>query len=99
MVGQLTLSGGAQYRFAVFGIDEDQVNVGGDIEFMSAQLAHANDDHLLRLARFVTGWRAMAGAHFCVQCMQVDVDRKFSKIRYRFENFCQIGALRQIAYR
>ena len=37
-------------RFAVFGIDEDQVDIRGDVQFPPAQLAHADDDQLLRLA-------------------------------------------------
>ena len=41
---------------AVFGIDEDQVDVGGDVEFASAQLAHADHDQRLLLA--VAGYRS-----------------------------------------
>ena len=33
--------------FSGLGVDEDQIDVGGDIEFATAQLAHSNNNQVL----------------------------------------------------
>ena len=45
---------------AFLGIEVDEVDVGRHVEFAAAELAHADDDHLL--------WLAVLVARFAVAC-------------------------------
>jgi len=47
--------------FAVFGVDKDQVDVGRNIEFASAELAHAYHDQLLHFTAVAADRLAVAG--------------------------------------
>ncbi len=53
------VDGAATIGFAVFRVNENQVDVGRHIQFAAAQLAHANDEHFLWLLAVATNGRAI----------------------------------------
>ena len=52
---------------AVLRIDEDQVDVGRDVELAAAELAHADDDEILRAARVVARLAVQRGERAVVE--------------------------------
>ena len=50
--GRMSPAPGSGRRFAVFVVREDQVDVRRNVQFATAQLAHADDQQVLRLAGF-----------------------------------------------
>ncbi len=79
MVRQLSLAVFGNPGFAVLVIDEYQVDIRRNIEFMAAQLAHTENDQFLRSAAFFTDRFAMACHQFSVQRLLVMVQHEVGK--------------------
>jgi hypothetical protein len=81
---------------AILGVDEDQVDVGGDIELAPAELAHSDHDHLLDAA-VGPARRAVA----VDQPPAEDLDRayhgEFGDLRHALDHFAQGGKAGQVA--
>jgi hypothetical protein len=97
MVGQRSLAGRRSLRFTMLRIDEDQVDIGRNIQFAAAQLTHAQHDHFLRRSGFFSGRRAMNRGQFHRQRGEVGPDGEIGEGADRFQHLGELGAAAEIA--
>ena len=83
--------------FAAFGVGEDQVDVGRQIQLDRAEFAHAEDDHLLRLTAAPAGRRAELLAVAAVQPLISLIDGGVGHVREVAAGLHQIGLAGQVA--
>jgi hypothetical protein len=96
VVRQLALAG-AGGGIAILRVDEDQVDIGRDVQLEAALLAHGNDDHLLRPAGFLADRLAVQGHHLVHQGGGVLLNSKIGKTGDRGDHFVQVGLALQVA--
>lgn len=82
--------------FAAFGVSENQVDVRRQIEFHRTELAHAEDNHLLRLATASTGRHAELLAMARVQPLIGLVDAGIGHVGKVAAGLHQIGLAGQV---
>ena len=96
MVGQLALAFGGDHGVATFRIQKNQIDIGGHIQFASAQLAHTDHDHVLRSARLLARGDAVQRALAAIQVGQMAVNHEVGERRYGAQNLIQIAPAREI---
>ncbi len=77
--------------FAILVVDEDQVDIGRHIQFAAAQLAHANDEQVLRHS-VSADRRAVVGRQFARLSRDGRLDRELGKRGHRGNDFRQLGS-------
>ena len=65
---------------AAFGVDEDEVYVGGDVELVAACFAHGDDGQMLRRAAVPPDWCAVEGLIVGVGVIQRGVDGEVGEL-------------------
>ncbi|RMR85769.1 hypothetical protein ALP78_02123 [Pseudomonas coronafaciens pv. striafaciens] len=83
--------------FAALRVAEDQVNVRGQVQFDRAKLAHAQNDHVLRLSGMTTGRGAELLAMPGVQPLVSQIDRRIGHVRQVTAGFDEICLTGQVA--
>ncbi len=83
--------------FAALRVAEDQVNVRGQVQFDRAELAHTQDDHVLRLSGMTTGRGAELLAMPGVQPLVSQIDRRIGHVRQVTAGFDQVCLTGQVA--
>ncbi len=82
---------------AVFRVQEDQVDVGRDIQFAPTQLAHPEHDEALRSARFGADRHAVQGFHLLLDCPQMRGDGEIGKQGHAGDDLGQVGPAIEVA--
>jgi hypothetical protein len=83
--------------FAVLGVDEDQVDVGRDVQFAAAALAHGEHDQLLRPPRFFAGGHAVGGHHVRREGGGMGLDGEVGETGHGRDHLVQAGPAFQVA--
>ncbi len=83
-------------RVAIFGVDENQVDIGRDIQLAAAQFAHADDNQLLPLPLGILRL-PVAGNEGGFADGQGGVHGGFGDQRHAFDDLGQVGASIQVA--
>ena len=97
--------GAPALRIAFFGVQENQVDIGGDIEFAAAELAHADHDQVLATGcevpaagnRHLQRRHAQRGFQFGADGGQARIDGHFGQRRHDAAHFSKAGESRQVA--
>ncbi|MNU30585.1 hypothetical protein D3C71_190880 [compost metagenome] len=97
MVGQAALARYGDLRVAIFRVDKDQVDIGRNIEFAAALLAHRQHHQGLFLARFLADRHAVQGHHLGHDGVHVRADGEIGKACHGSDDFVQVGPAFQIA--
>ncbi|MCY1178345.1 hypothetical protein D9M73_186910 [compost metagenome] len=84
-------------RFTALGVGENQVDVRRQVQFHRAELAHAEDDHLLRFAAAPADGRAELLAMALVQPLIRLVDGGIGHVRKVTAGLGQVGLASQVA--
>ena len=82
--------------FTFLGIDEDEIDVGGDVEFAAAQLAHADHHQFLAFARF-RARHAQRLLQLLHDAGESAFDGDFGQQGHGRADFSQAGAASQVA--
>ena len=85
------------HRFTTFGISEDQVDIRRQVQLHCTELAHAEDDHVLRLAAACAGRRAELGAVALVQPLIGLVDAGVGHVGQVATGLHQVGLACEVA--
>ncbi|SAI57526.1 Uncharacterised protein [Bordetella ansorpii] len=83
---------------AFLAVQHDQVDVGRDIQLAAPQLAHADDQHLLRGAGGGVARHAVHLAQFGRHAAVGRIHGQVGQLRHAADHFFQIGLARQVAH-
>ena len=89
-LGKILVAGAATGEFRVLRINEYQVDVRGDVELCTTQLAHAHDQHARARVAGLARHRCAAGA-------QGGADRHFGEGGHGARHFGEVGEAAQVA--
>ena len=84
-------------RFAVLGVGEYQIDVGGDVEFVAAKLAHADDVQVLDLSAVGADRHAVIRCQLRFKMADREFDGDFRQRRDGGHHFFEVGKTAQIA--
>ena len=96
VVGQLALAGAGR-GLAVLRIDEDQVDVRGNIELAATLLAHGQHHHALGTAGFLAHRNAVGGLQLGAQERRMGLDGEVGEGGHGRHHLVQVGAPVQVA--
>src|SRR5207244_10417053 len=84
-------------RRPVFVINEYEIDIRRYVELAAAELAHTDDDQLLRPAAIRADRLAMGLRQSAVMQADGGIDRMYSETRHRRADFDEVGAAGKIA--
>ena len=90
-------NGARAVGFAVVGIDEDEIDVGGDVELAAAELAHPDHDELLRGAVLVARLAVHRGERRVVQRQRPRRSATSASVVMFGADLVEIGAAGEVA--
>ncbi|CFT95866.1 conserved hypothetical protein [Bordetella pertussis] len=83
---------------AFVAVQHDQVDIGGNVQLAAAQLAHADDQHFLRIARALFARQAVDGGKFGGHAAVGGAHGDVGQHRHRPDHFLQVCLPAQIAH-